>query len=294
MIPGHSRIRPKKSLGQHFLVDPQVAQRIAEASGVGPDDLVIEIGPGKGALTSFLLQRAGTVVGIELDRGLCEALSARFASAAGFHLLNADALKADFAALLRRHGACDAVVVGNLPYNIATPIILRLVSDCRGLRKAVVMVQREVARRIVADPGPKDYGSLSIAVQVAATPRRLFDVGHDAFRPVPRVESTVLEIDLGRPASPVAEAVRQTFFEVVRWTFGHRRKMLRGTLRTLPGHPLDPSQMDEVASRSGFDLRRRPETFTIGDFEKLARVIQQVGGDRVRKSKSRDEGGADP
>jgi 16S rRNA (adenine1518-N6/adenine1519-N6)-dimethyltransferase len=129
----------------------------------------------------------------------------------------------------------------------------------------------------VAAPGSKDYGSLSIAVQVAATPRRLFDVGHDAFRPVPRVESTVLEIDLKRPACPVAEAVQKTFFEVVRWTFGHRRKMLRGTLRTLPGHPLDPSQMDEVALRSGFDLRRRPETLTIGDFERLAEIIQQVG-----------------
>lgn len=277
MISENGRIRPKKSLGQHFLADPRVAQRIAEAAGVGPGDLVIEIGPGRGALTASLLQRAGAVVGIELDRGLCEGLASQFASAAGFHLVHADALKVDFSTLIRRHGARDAVVVGNLPYNVATPLILRLVSGRWALQRAVVTVQREVARRIVADPGNKNYGALSIAVQVSATPRRLFDVGHDAFRPVPRVESTVLEIDLRRPAIPVAETVRRTFFEVVRWTFGHRRKMLRGTLRTLPGRPLGPSEMDEIASRSGLDLRRRPETFTIGEFERLAEVIQHVG-----------------
>ncbi len=268
-------MRPKKGLGQHFLADLRVAQRIAEAAGGG--DLAVEIGPGRGALTSFLLRRVGTVVGVELDRELCEALSSRFASEAGFHLVHADALKVDFGALIRRHGVRDAVVVGNLPYCIATPLILRLVSGSWGLRRAVVTVQREVARRIVADPGNKNYGALSIAVQVAATPRRLFDVGRDAFRPVPRVESTVLEIDLGHPAIPVAETVRQMFFEVVRWTFGHRRKMLRGTLRSLPGRPLGASQMDEVASLSGLDLRRRPETFTIGEFERLAEVIQQIG-----------------
>lgn len=276
MISEKGRMRPKKGLGQHFLADLRVAQRIAEAAGGGPGDLVVEIGPGRGALTSFLLRRVGTVVGVELDRGLCEALSSRFASEAGFHLVHADALRVDFGALVRRHGIRDAVVVGNLPYYIATPLILRLVSGRWGLRKAVVTVQREVARRIVADPGNKNYGALSIAVQVAATPRRLFDVGRDAFRPVPRVESTVLEIDLGCPAIPVAEAVRRTFIEVVRWTFGHRRKMLRGTLRTLPGRPLGASQMDEVASLSGLDLRRRPETFTIGEFERLAEVIQQI------------------
>ncbi len=281
MTPGASpRIRPKKSLGQHFLADLRVAQRIAEAADARPEDLVIEIGPGKGALTAFLLRRPGAVAGIELDRDLCEVLSGRFADSPGFHLLNADAMRVDFDALVRRHGVHDALVVGNLPYNIATPLILRLL-ESPWLRRAVVMVQREVALRIVAVPGSKHYGSLSIAVQVTAAPRRLFEVRPEAFRPVPRVESTVLDIDARHPASPVAEAVRRTFSSVVRWTFGHRRKMLRGTLRNLPGHPLDPSQLDAVGSRSGLDLRRRPETLSIGEFERLAWAVQQVaeGGD---------------
>ena len=279
MTPGarHRGFRPKKSLGQNFLTDTRVAQRIAESAGIQKGDLVIEIGPGKGALTRFLIQRGRNVVGIELDRGLCDLLSNRFGSAEGFHILNANALEVDFGAIARQHHHAGALVVGNLPYNIATPLILRLAGGGGfGIRKVVVMVQREVALRIVANPGSRDYGSLSIAVQICATPRRLFDVKPDAFRPAPRVRSTLLDIDLSQPAYTLSPSIKGTFFQVVRWTFGQRRKMLRGTLRSLPGHPLGPSQLEAIASRSGIDLQRRPETMSIAEFENLSRAVQEV------------------
>ena len=272
----HRGFRPKKSLGQNFLTDLRVAQRIADSAGIQKGDLVIEIGPGKGALTRFLIQQGRNVVGIELDRGLCNLLSNRFGSAEGFHILNADALEVDFGAIAREHRHAGALVVGNLPYNIATPLILRFAGGGFGIRKVVVMVQREVALRILANPGSRDYGSLSIAVQICATPRRLFDVEPHAFRPAPRVRSTLLDIDLGQPVYTLSPSIKGTFSQVVRWTFGQRRKMLRGTLRSLPGHPLGPSQLEAIASRSGIDLQRRPETMSIPEFENLSRAVQEI------------------
>lgn len=271
---GH--LRAKKGFGQHFLTNRRVASRIVEAVRAGPEDLVIEIGPGKGALTGLLLQKSSPIIGVEVDRDLCEVLSTRFRSDPGFHLLNADAMRLDLEALVRRHGALGALVVGNLPYNVATPLILRFL-ESPSLRRAVVMVQREVAQRIVAGPGDGSYGSLSIAVQVAASPRRLFDVRRESFRPVPAVESTVLDIDARSPASPVPEAVKPTFTRVVRWTFGHRRKMLRATLRTLPGSRLDASDLEAFEVRCNLDLRRRPETLSVGEFERLAWAVQEAG-----------------
>jgi 16S rRNA (adenine1518-N6/adenine1519-N6)-dimethyltransferase len=265
-------VRPLKRLGQHFLSDAGVARRIAEAVDPGPGDLVIEIGPGTGALTIPLLARCERVVGVEVDPRLCEALSARLDAGSGFHLVHADALEVDFEALVRRHGADHGLLAGNLPYNVATPLILRVLSR-PALRRAVFMVQREVAQRIVAPPGDRQYGSLSVAVRIAATPRRLFDVRSDAFVPAPRVHSTVLELDLRRPASPIPDEHRESFTRLVRWTFGHRRKMLRGTLRSLPGYRLSVEDLVEVGSRSGIDLSRRPETLDIREFERLAVVL---------------------
>lgn len=264
------QIPAKKRLGQHFLADARAARQIVEATGAGPEDLVVEIGPGRGALTGLLLERARRVVGIELDEDLSRRLAARDGN---LTLVNRDVLRVDLADLVRREGFARAVLVGNLPYRI-TGALVRQILDARAVwTRAVVMVQREVARRMVASPGGKEYGVLSIAVQLRTSPEVLLDLPPDRFVPAPRVHSSVVRLDFSLLPTVQVEDER-FFFQVVRTAFGQRRKMLRNTLSSLVGGQEDV--LERALSQAGVDSRLRPEAVSIAQFEQICRGLRSL------------------
>ena len=264
-MPGR---RPRRRLAQHFLADRVAAGRIVEAAQSGSCKTAIEIGPGRGALTGLLTERFARVVGIELDPHLCDVL--RSALGDRVRILNEDCLKVDLEALVREEGVDKAVLVGNLPYNITGAVVERILASRGSLHRAVVMVQREVARRMVASPGGRDYGVLSLAVQVACVPEKLFDLKPGDFHPPPKVHSSVvmLPFDGGPKMRPRDEAL---FFQVVRAAFGQRRKMLRNSLLTLTGG--DEARVGAALAEAGIDPRLRAESVSAEGFECLAQAF---------------------
>lgn len=186
--------RPK--LGQHFLRDTHYRQRIAEALAILPDDLVIEIGPGRGAMTGLLAERAGHVVAIEIDPRLAQSLEARFDANSRIEILQADILSSDLAALCRRHRVEKCFVFGNLPYYITSPIIHHLFGFARSLRAMTLLVQREVAERLAAQPGSRAYGYLSVLTQLHSRPRIVLSVPPGAFSPPPKVHSALADFQM--------------------------------------------------------------------------------------------------
>jgi len=220
-------MRARKRFGQHFLHDPAIIRRIVQALAPrGPGHLV-EIGPGRGALTSLLLAAGGALDVIEIDRELAAALVARFAQQKGFVLHEADALEFDFTALARARGA-RLRIVGNLPYNISTPLLFHLLSSAAVIEDMHVMLQREVVDRLVAQPGGGDYGRLTVMLAPWVHIERLFDIGPGAFQPPPRVWSAMVRLTV-RPTPSFA--VSPHYAAVVAAAFGQRRKTLRNALK---------------------------------------------------------------
>lgn len=261
--------KPKKGLAQHFLTDAGAVHRIVEAACAGADDLVVEIGPGRGALTGRLLAESARVIGIERDEALCGFLRSRFGSE--LHLRNQDVLTIDFHELIRAEGFERAVLVGNLPYNITGSVLRRILeSRCR-FKRAVLTVQREVARRMVAAPGSTDYGILSIAVQLVSRPRRLFDLSPDVFLPAPRVVSSVMRLDFQGEA-PYRIQDEDFFFRVVRTAFAQRRKMLKNTLRGIVNGR--SAALERAGAAAAVDFRLRPEAISIPQFERICRALR--------------------
>jgi 16S rRNA (adenine1518-N6/adenine1519-N6)-dimethyltransferase len=260
----------RRALGQHFLADPAVAARIVEAVGATPRDLVCEIGAGPGALTGLLAERAGRLVALELDPRLHAALSAKAAHWPNADLRLADARTFDYAALRDARPAPDGrvLVVGNLPYSASKPILHRLWEARAALDTATVMVQREVAERLVAPPGGKDYGSLSVLWQVWADLALLFTVPPGAFRPPPAVESAVVRTAFrATPRVPLADPA--AFVRLVKAAFAHRRKTLANALRA--GFPaLGAAAVEQRLAAAGIDGRRRAETLGLEEFGRLA------------------------
>jgi 16S rRNA (adenine1518-N6/adenine1519-N6)-dimethyltransferase len=256
--------RPRKRFGQHFLVQPQIAQRIVALAKLHDGDAVLEIGPGHGALTTLLATAARELWLIEIDRDLHAALSQRFAATPHVHVIEADALRVDYAALL--HAAAPVVVVANLPYNIATPLLMRLLENPELFARLVIMVQREIADRLGAAPGSKTYGALSVMFQLIATLRTAVVVGPGSFHPRPKVDSAVVVIE---PRSPpgVERAQLATVRRVVRAAFAQRRKQLGNALSAIS------SNAHAALETIGIDPKRRAETLTIDDFVALARVM---------------------
>jgi 16S rRNA (adenine1518-N6/adenine1519-N6)-dimethyltransferase len=259
-------------LDQHFLNDPAAADRIVEAAGVGGDDLVVEIGPGRGALTGSLVERACQVIGIEIDRVLCGRLEARYGQA--LRVVNADVLKVDLPSLVLEAGYGQAVLVGNLPYSITGSIVERVVHARQVFARAVLMVQREVARRIAARPGGKEYGILSIAVQLRARPECLFDIPPEAFSPSPKVHSSVVRLTFS-PDPPDDVPDEDFFFRVVRRAFQQRRKMLKNTLLDFVCGRED--LLAGVLRTSGVEPRLRPEAVSIPQFASICRGLASLG-----------------
>jgi len=266
-------VRAKRSLGQNFLVDPNIQRRIVAALDLEPGDEVLEIGPGTGALTRHLAAQAGRVVAIEKDDDLAAALRAEFEGTPGVTIVHGDALEADLRALV--HDPDRVKVVGNIPYNITSPLLFHLLESGLHAERIVVMVQREVADRILAAPGEKAYGALSVGVRTVADARRLFHVGRAAFRPVPDVDSTVLLITPHRPPR-LTPAEHADLRSLTRTAFGWRRKQLQKILRSAEEYQVDPAELEGVADETGITLDRRPETPSPDELITLSRALRML------------------
>lgn len=265
-------IRPQHRLGQNFLTDTGVLDMIVQASGAGPDQLVLEIGPGLGPLTQRLAQAGARVLAIELDQNLVSILRKTVVeSYPQVEVLQGDAGRVDLHTLIRERltPGRRAQVAANLPYYITTPLVMRLLEEQLPLENIVVMVQKEVADRMVSPPGSKDYGALSVAVQYHTEPRIVTKVSRGAFLPPPDVDSAVVAMRL-RDVPPV-DAPQKAFFRVVKAAFGQRRKALPNALSA--GLSLDKQAVLEVLHSVGIDINRRGETLSLQEFAAITRKI---------------------
>lgn len=271
---------PKRSLGQNFLIDESHLARIAGAADLAPDDVVLEVGPGLGVLTRHLATRAGRVVAVELDDRLIPLLQERFADQPHVTFVHADILQVDPAALLGETTAEDPrgpapprpyKVVANLPYYITSAVLRHLLEADQPPELAVVMVQREVAQRIVAGPG--EMSLLAVGVQFYAVPHIVHRVPAGAFHPRPKVESAVLRLDV-RPRPAVPDVDRDRFFDLVRAGFGQKRKQLRNSLSRGLGQPKE--QIEVHLEAAGIDPRRRAETLSLEEWGRLAREMTEA------------------
>jgi 16S rRNA (adenine1518-N6/adenine1519-N6)-dimethyltransferase len=260
--------RARKRFGQHFLHDPGVIARILTALQAQPGEHLVEIGPGRGALTRELLRRTDcTLDAIEIDRDLAAGLRGEFMHAPHCELHEADALEFDFAALAAKRGG-RLRIIGNLPYNISTPLLFHLLDQAAAVTDLLIMLQREVVTRLAAQPGTRDYGRLTVMLAPHLAVTKLFDVGPGAFQPPPRVWSAVVRLAL-RP-QPLFN-VSPHYAAVVAAAFAHRRKTLRNALAQLLSR--------EQISACGIDPGARPETLGAEAFNTLAQAL-----DRARRS----------
>lgn len=271
------RARARRRLGQHFLVDRNVAARIVAAAELGEGPPVLEIGPGRGALTGALREVSDSLYLVEIDAHLAGALRRRYQDDPAVVVIEGDVLATDLAALLPRPGVH---VVGNLPYNIASQILLRIVDLRDRCQLAVVMLQEEVARRVAARPGGRDYGVLTLMVQLYASVEWCFRVPPRCFAPPPQVMSAVVRLRFG-PAPRVSVSDPALFRWLVRSVFQHRRKMLRTTLSTaLPALGVAAKESVAVLHEAGIDGHVRPETVCLEGFSRLTAAVAARCPDR--------------
>jgi 16S rRNA (adenine1518-N6/adenine1519-N6)-dimethyltransferase len=250
----------RKRLGQHFLVDPNVLRKIVGLADLTQQDSVCEIGPGGGALTALLCRAAGRVLALEVDSRMVDFLRVELGATQNVEIQEQDALRFPF-----EHLPDSTVVVANLPYNISTPILFRLLERRTQIRRMVLTLQLEVAQRLVAKPGTKQYGVLAVLAQHVADVRFGFKVSPKCFRPVPDVDSGVVRLDIRHEESSVREDMGP-FQNMVRWAFGHRRKTLFNAFRSV-GVPAE--KLHHVQRMSGISLARRAETLTVQEFRML-------------------------
>ena len=255
--------RPKKSFGQHFLHEQRYIERIVGAIAPRPTDVVVEIGPGEGALTLPLLAAAGALTAIELDTDLIPGLQARAATVGELTVIHADVLKVDFTALARQRGVPRLRVAGNLPYYISSPILFHCVEHAAAIADMHFMLQKEVVERMAAAPGSKVYGRLSVMLQLACRVEPLFTVPPGAFRPPPKVDSAVVRL-VPLAAHERHDADPERVHAIVKAAFGQRRKTLANSLKQL----LD----SDAIGRAGVDPKARAETLAPMDFVRLAQL----------------------
>lgn len=258
-------LTPSKALGQNFLHDHAIVRRIADSAGIGPDDTVLEIGPGLGILTDELAARALRVVAVELDDRLAKYLPTVLP--ANVELVHADALEIDPPAL----AGPDYLVVANLPYSVGNAIVRRMLESVPPPRSLTIMVQREVGERIAASP--PGMSLLAVGVQFYATPKILFRVGGGAFIPPPRVESAVLRIETHQPPLPFEE--HDAFFRVVHAGFSQRRKQLGNILST--GLFIERSAIADALAQAGIATTERAERLTVDDWVRVYRALRDAG-----------------
>jgi 16S rRNA (adenine1518-N6/adenine1519-N6)-dimethyltransferase len=262
--------RAKKSLGQNFLVDPNYQRKIIDALALEPDDAVIEIGPGTGALTQHIVGKVRSFTAIELDDQLAAALQKEYGERPGFRLIHQDVMTVDLG------DVSQSKIVGNIPYNITSPLIFKLLEREARPRELLLMVQKEVADRIVAQAGGGEFGALTVGVQSVANVERLFVVPRGAFRPAPNVDSAVVRIVPHRPI-PLSPAEELDLRALTRAAFSWRRKQLQNILRNAEGYAMTTEQVQQIAERTGLRLSDRPEQVTPAQFIALARELRALG-----------------
>jgi len=266
------KMRAKKSLGQNFLVDDNVLSRIVSCVAPAPEDNILEVGPGRGALTKLLAASGANFLAVEWDRDLLPVLSAEFAGAANVEIGHGDILRVDLDQLLTSRGAGKKwKVAANLPYNISSQVLFRFMEESQLFERLVLMLQKEVGDRLVAPAGCKDYGALTVLLRLHFDIRREFIVKPGAFRPVPKVDSAVLSFTpLERPRAEVGD--EDFFRRLVKGAFNQRRKTLLNSLRSA-GFDADDGSLADALLRSGIDGSRRGETLSLDEFAALSREL---------------------
>lgn len=262
-------LAPRKRFGQSFLIREELADRIVEHSRLRDDDVGVEIGPGAGALTHRIASRVRHLIAVEKDVGLAEYLREEFAEWSRVEIVEGDFLEFDLAAAAAAHGVERVAVVGNIPYNVTTPILEHILAHRRAVRSAVLLVQKEYAERLAAAAGTPEYGSLTLFVRYHALLEPLMNVRASAFWPRPEVDSMLVRFFL-RDRPPVEVPSEALLFRIVRGAFHMRRKQLANTLEESLGLPRE--RVDAVCRHAGIDGRRRGETLTLEEFAKLARA----------------------
>jgi 16S rRNA (adenine1518-N6/adenine1519-N6)-dimethyltransferase len=277
-LPRSQKARAKKSLGQNFLVDESVVEKIMRAVDPREGETIVEIGPGHGALTSSLLDTASRIVAIEFDRDLVPLLRERFGTRKNFVLVEDDALDVDYCSLIAP--ASNARVVANLPYNISTVILQRLLEQRACLSELTLMLQREVAARVTAAPSTSERGYLSVLVEAFADVDKLFDVAQTAFRPSPKVWSTVVRL---RPKRDIAVDLKDEalLWRIVSAGFAQRRKTIFNNLRNANhlfpvGLAEDKTNVSRLLETAGVELNRRAESLSLEEWSRISTMIEKL------------------
>jgi 16S rRNA (adenine1518-N6/adenine1519-N6)-dimethyltransferase len=259
--------RALKRFGQNFLIDPNIVRKIVAAAKLRPNDCVLEIGPGRGALTRALCAAAGSVIAVELDPQLVSYLKETLADCRNLDLRHGDALRFPFQTLPDK-----LIVVANLPYYVSTPLLFTLLESHDRIDRMVLMLQLEVAKRLIANPGTDDYGILSVLTQYRAAPSLAFRVSPSCFRPQPDVESAVVHLAV-RQSLAIHVDDEALFTRIVRAAFAHRRKTLTNSLRD---EKFSPIQIARALADTGIEPSRRAETLTLSEFAALSVAIQHL------------------
>lgn len=263
------KLRADKKLGQNFLIDETVVRRIVEAAELTPEDTVLEVGPGIGTLTQGLAESGANVVAVELDKRLLPVLDVTLEGYDNVRIVNGDILQVDIMEQVQKP---DFKCCANLPYYITTPIIFAILEKRLPMERLVVMVQKEVAERMAAKPGSKDYGALSVAIQYFTEPKIAFIVPPSSFIPAPSVDSAVI-VCKRRSTPPVEVCDENLFFRVVKAAFSLRRKMLSNSLKNMG---IKGEQVNKWLELAGVDGKRRAETLSLEDFAALTNTFAQV------------------
>ena len=268
----------QKKYGQNFLIDPHVLDKIVAAAGIGPDDFVVEIGPGIGTLTQYLAYAARSVCAVEIDKNLIPILEDTLSDYDNVEVINNDVLKVDLAALAKeKNNGRPIKVVANLPYYITTPIIMGLFESHVPLDSITIMVQKEVADRMQVGPGTKDYGALSLAVQYYAKPQILLNVPASCFMPRPNVDSAVIQLTRYEKP-PVEVADEHLMFRLIRASFNQRRKTMTNSVGNSPELSVSKEQMAAALEKCGLSATVRGEALTLAQFAELANVLSEDTG----------------
>lgn len=257
----HTEFRTKKHLGQHFLKDSSVVGAILDVINPVEKETIIEIGPGDGALTADLVNRSGAVYAIDVDNEAVSFLNKRFSGKKNFHLIHESVLDVDLSDLAAGR---QVKLVGNLPYNLSSPILFHILHHLSVMEDVYVMVQKEVAERIIAQPGGKEYGRLSLGIQLQCHTEKLFDVAPHAFVPAPRVWSSVVRLRPKLTRKIRVDPIR--FQNLVKQAFTHRRKKLKNNLKNIVG-------IDDILTEVGIDSEQRPEQISLEQYVSLVKLL---------------------
>lgn len=262
-------LKPLKRLGQNFLVDPNIAEKIISACEIDKNDHVIEIGPGFGQLTEGLCRKSKSVTAVEVDKKMCQALRENTREIGNLDIVCGDFLEFDIAGYLDGKGIKKVKIYGNLPYYITSPILVHILENKKRVDSVYILVQKEVAKRLSAGPGTADSGAITCFTQYHSIPKILFNVSKGAFYPQPEVDSAFMKLEI--PDKPgVAVKDEKLFFKIIRASFGQRRKTLLNSLSGSKDLGLSKEKASELLAKAGIDGNRRGETLSLNEFAKIA------------------------